>query len=90
MVGGMILKGLIAGFVAVAPIGPMGTLCIKRSLTHGRLSGLCTGMGVAAGDINKDAATNCPGGWILKVAAAKLADDIDEGLRAVSASVVGL
>jgi threonine/homoserine/homoserine lactone efflux protein len=50
MVGEMILKGLIAGFVAAVPIGPVGTLCIKRSLTHGRLSGFCTGMGVATAD----------------------------------------
>ncbi len=50
MVSGMLLKGLIAGFVAAVPIGPVGTLCIKRSLTHGRLSGLCTGLGVATAD----------------------------------------
>jgi threonine/homoserine/homoserine lactone efflux protein len=50
MVGEMIIKGLAAGFMAAVPIGPVGTLCIKRSLTHGRMAGLCTGMGVATAD----------------------------------------
>ncbi len=43
-------KGLIIGFSIAAPVGPIGILCIKRTLTAGRLSGLVTGMGAASAD----------------------------------------
>ena len=32
------------------PLGPMGILCIKRTLSHGRLSGFVTGLGTATID----------------------------------------
>ena len=43
-------KGLVLGFSIAAPVGPIGLLCIRRSLSSGRLAGLATGMGAATAD----------------------------------------
>ena len=45
-----LLKGIILGISVAAPVGPIGVLCIKRSLTEGRKSGLVTGMGATVAD----------------------------------------
>lgn len=45
-----LIKGLIIGFSVAAPVGPIGVLTIKRTLTDGRMSGLATGMGAAFAD----------------------------------------
>ena len=44
------IKGLIFGFSIAAPVGPIGILCIRRSLTSGWPAGLLTGMGAATAD----------------------------------------
>ena len=44
------LKGLLIGFSIAAPVGPIGILCIRRTLAEGRLSGLVTGLGAATAD----------------------------------------
>lgn len=44
------LKGLAAGLAVAAPVGPIGLLCIRRSLAEGRAAGLATGLGAAAAD----------------------------------------
>ncbi|MFH0898652.1 MAG: LysE family transporter, partial [bacterium] len=44
----MFIKGFIIGFSIAAPIGPIGLLCVKRTLIGGRLSGLFSGLGAAA------------------------------------------
>jgi threonine/homoserine/homoserine lactone efflux protein len=44
------LKGLILGFSIAAPVGPIGILCIRRTLQFGRLSGFFSGLGAAAAD----------------------------------------
>lgn len=43
-------KGLIIGFSIAAPVGPIGVLCIKRTLSSGRVIGLLSGMGAATAD----------------------------------------
>jgi len=43
-------KGLIIGFSIAAPVGPIGILCIKRTLSSGRLVGLASGLGAATAD----------------------------------------
>jgi len=43
-------KGLIIGFSIAAPVGPIGILCIKRTLSMGRWVGLISGMGAASAD----------------------------------------
>jgi threonine/homoserine/homoserine lactone efflux protein len=44
------LKGLLIGLAIAAPVGPIGILCIRRSLTEGRMIGLVSGLGAASGD----------------------------------------
>ena len=43
-------KGLVIGFSIAAPVGPIGILCIKRTLTSGRWVGLASGLGAATAD----------------------------------------
>jgi threonine/homoserine/homoserine lactone efflux protein len=43
-------KGIVIGFSVAAPVGPIGLLCIQRTLTKGRVSGLFTGLGAATAD----------------------------------------
>jgi threonine/homoserine/homoserine lactone efflux protein len=45
-----LIKGLIIGFSIAAPVGPIGVLTIKRTLTNGRTSGFVTGLGAAMAD----------------------------------------
>lgn len=47
----IIVKGLIIGIVASAPMGPVGVLCIQRTLNKGRIYGVVTGTGAALSDI---------------------------------------
>lgn len=44
------LKGLLIGFSIAAPVGPIGLLCIQRTMAYGRESGLVTGLGAATAD----------------------------------------
>lgn len=44
------LRGLIIGFSIAAPVGPIGVLCIRRTLVQGRLAGLVSGLGAASAD----------------------------------------
>ena len=44
------LKGFILGFAIAAPVGPIGILCIRKTLQFGRISGLVSGLGAAAAD----------------------------------------
>jgi threonine/homoserine/homoserine lactone efflux protein len=44
------IKGLIFGFSIAAPVGPIGILCIRRSLSGGWSAGLLTGFGAATAD----------------------------------------
>ena len=46
----LLLQGLIMGFAIAAPVGPIGVLCIRRTLAHGRLAGLISGLGAASAD----------------------------------------
>jgi threonine/homoserine/homoserine lactone efflux protein len=43
-------RGLAIGFAIAAPVGPIGVLCIRRSLTDGRAVGFATGLGAATAD----------------------------------------
>ena len=48
--GGFFLNGLVIGFSIAAPVGPIGVLCIRRSIAHGTPEGLCSGLGAATAD----------------------------------------
>jgi threonine/homoserine/homoserine lactone efflux protein len=45
-----LLRGLLIGFSIAAPVGPIGVLCIRRTLADGRAIGLATGLGAATAD----------------------------------------
>ncbi|MDH6308235.1 threonine/homoserine/homoserine lactone efflux protein [Dysgonomonas sp. PFB1-18] len=47
----IIIKGLFIGFLSSAPMGPVGMLCVQRTLNEGRRNGLITGLGAVAGDM---------------------------------------
>ncbi len=50
MIISKILDGIIVGFSASVPLGPIGVLCIQRTLNKGKLSGFASGLGAATSD----------------------------------------
>jgi len=44
------LSGLAIGFSIAAPVGPIGVLCVRRTLVEGRTSGFVSGLGAASAD----------------------------------------
>lgn len=44
------LRGLGIGFAIAAPVGPIGVLCIRRTLADSRAAGLISGLGAATAD----------------------------------------
>lgn len=46
-----IIKGCIVGLAVSAPVGPLGVLCIQRTLNKGKWSGVVTGLGATTSDI---------------------------------------
>ncbi len=45
-----LLEGVSVGFLTSIPLGPIGVLCVQRTLNNGRLSGFCSGAGAAFSD----------------------------------------
>jgi threonine/homoserine/homoserine lactone efflux protein len=43
-------SGFIIGLVVAVPVGPVNLICIRRTLSHGPLSGFLSGLGGALGD----------------------------------------
>ncbi|MDD5065159.1 MAG: LysE family transporter [Phycisphaerae bacterium] len=50
MAADIFLKGLIVGFLVATPVGPVGLLCIQRTLSEGKMHGLVSGLGAATAD----------------------------------------
>lgn len=46
-----IYKGIIIGIIVSAPMGPIGILCVQRTINRGRLHGLATGLGAMVSDL---------------------------------------
>jgi threonine/homoserine/homoserine lactone efflux protein len=46
----LFIKGIVIGILIAAPVGPVGFLCIKRTLTAGRIHGFIAGIGAATAD----------------------------------------
>lgn len=46
----LFLQSLLIGLSIAAPVGPIGVLCIRRTLTQGRMFGLVSGLGAATAD----------------------------------------
>ena len=47
---GLFPRGLLVGLAVAAPVGPIGVLCIRRTLAEGRLVGFVSGLGAATAD----------------------------------------
>lgn len=47
----LVFKGILIGVLASAPMGPVGVLCVQRTLNKGRWYGFVTGVGAAVSDI---------------------------------------
>jgi threonine/homoserine/homoserine lactone efflux protein len=45
-----LLQGAVIGLAIAAPVGPIGLLCVRRTLAEGPASGLASGLGAAAAD----------------------------------------
>lgn len=45
-----LFRGLVIGFSIAAPVGPVGVLCIRRTLANGRSAGFLSGLGAASAD----------------------------------------
>jgi threonine/homoserine/homoserine lactone efflux protein len=48
---GLFLRGALIGLAIAAPVGPIGVLCIRRTLADGRLAGFVSGLGAATADL---------------------------------------
>jgi threonine/homoserine/homoserine lactone efflux protein len=44
-------RGFLIGISIAAPVGPIGILCIRRTLAEGKLKGFLSGMGAASADV---------------------------------------
>ncbi len=67
---GLFTRGLLIGFSIAAPVGPIGILCIRRTLAEGRAAGLLAGLGAATAD----ALYGCVAGFGLTVVSNFLVD----------------
>ena len=46
----LLLKSVVLGLSIAAPVGPIGILCIRRSIVDGRMAGMICGLGAATAD----------------------------------------
>jgi threonine/homoserine/homoserine lactone efflux protein len=46
----LFVKSAVIGFSIAAPVGPIGVLCIRRTLADGRAAGFASGLGAAVAD----------------------------------------
>ena len=46
----LLVKGLLIGLLASIPLGPIGVICVQRTVNKGRLSGFISGLGAASAD----------------------------------------
>ena len=64
-----LIKGLLIGLSSAAPLGPIGILCINRTLTEGPRMGFICGLGAAAADalyaLAGSVALSVIGQWII-------------------------
>lgn len=45
-----LIKGFIVGLGASIPLGPLGVLCVQKTISKGRNSGFFTGLGASVSD----------------------------------------
>lgn len=44
------VKGILVGIVIAVPVGPVGVMCIRRTVLEGKLAGFVSGLGAATAD----------------------------------------
>lgn len=47
---GFLLKGMVVGGIIALPVGPVGVLCVRRTILSGRLAGFVSGLGASTAD----------------------------------------
>lgn len=47
----LVVRGFLLGLAIAAPVGPIGVLCIRRTLSEGRAIGFISGLGAASADL---------------------------------------
>ncbi|MDR1555674.1 MAG: LysE family translocator [Tannerellaceae bacterium] len=62
---GLIGKGIVIGILVSAPLGPVGMLCIQRTLSKGRWYGFSTGVGAMFSDMFYAAVTCLGMGFVV-------------------------
>ena len=45
-----LLKGIVVGIVIAVPVGPVGVMCVRRTIFEGKLAGFVSGLGAATAD----------------------------------------
>jgi threonine/homoserine/homoserine lactone efflux protein len=45
-----LIRGMVVGLTLAVPVGPIGVLCLRRTLNYGWLAGLFSGLGAATAD----------------------------------------
>ena len=60
-----ILTGILVGLCVSVPVGPLGVLCIQRTVTRGRWHGIATGLGATTSDLVYALLVGCSMGFII-------------------------
>ena len=89
-----LLQATLLGFSVAAPVGPIGVLCIRRTLADGRVVGLACGLGAATADalyglvagLGVTAASAALGPWAVAVRIAGCAYLALLGVRTLAAA----
>src|SRR3954462_15505272 len=50
MLAALLLKGVLGGILIAGSAGPVGVLCIRRTIFHGQMAGFVSGLGAATAD----------------------------------------
>ena len=45
-----LLKGIAVGIVIAVPVGPVGVMCVRRTILEGKRAGFVSGLGAATAD----------------------------------------
>ena len=45
-----LLKGIVVGIIIAVPVGPVGVMCVRRTIFEGKLAGFVSGLGAATAD----------------------------------------
>ena len=61
-----ILTGILIGLCVSVPVGPLGVLCIQRTVTRGRWHGVATGLGATTSDLVYALLVGCSMGVIIE------------------------